>query len=593
MVVVWISKGAKTHTHDYPCTIDECLRQDFLPADGDGCAAALSVTPAVAEPAEPPQLRQDSLLAGTVLDANGLPLIGAFIAVALPGSERPAALTASDQKGQFSMNLVPGTYTLMASSFGHVSAVMGQLQVPRAEPVRLQLRSERQVLSLLSDNAPLDISYAFRPGKRDILRAKDSTLDAGGVVDTNAAWINNVAEGSVWDNVGGELSMRTVASPTGSAYEDSRSATEFSMGSIGAGQQDWVFRGQVAGMGVMRARSDISRVVSDTHAMRLGVGFAGRETAVPGDDFAATDTWVGSLSADDFWRLGESLQFGYGVSFEHYNYLDDSGVTSPRIQVAYVPFESVTLMTGISYDAEAPGLAELRFQVDPLAVRHMDIVDVDGFEAERTLRFELGMSTRTENTEWTARAFHDGISQEIVGLWMANDAGSIDYLVTNLGDAVVQGVQLDVRRSFMGSVAGRVSYSYARREGSAMPAGMASEHGILDSGFDMDAASVDEVHELAAGVETVVGGYDTRLNATFYWQSGVPVIRAGGIESIYERLDVNVRQPLPFRALSSDWSALLEVQNVLGTSYEGVFDFGMGDAPVLARLFSGGLAVRF
>jgi hypothetical protein len=556
-------------------------------------AAALSVAPAAAEPAAPPQLRQDSLLAGTVLDAHGLPLIGAFIAVALPGSERPTALTASDQKGRFSMNLLPGTYTLMASSFGHVPAVMGQLQVPRAEPVRLQLRAERQVVSLLSDNAPLDISYAFRPGKRDILRSTDSTLDAGGVADTDAAWINNVGEGSVWANVGGELSMWTVAPSTGSGYEDSRSATEFSMGSIGGGRQDWIFRAQLAGGGIVRARSDISRVLSDTHAMRLGIGFAGRDTAVPGDEFAPSRMWVGSLTAEDFWRVGESVQVGYGLSFEHYNYLEESGMISPRIQVAYAPVESVTLMTGVSYDAEAPGLAELRFQVDPLAVRYMDVIGVDGIDPKRTLRFEVGMSTSTENTEWTARASHDEISRELVGMWMANERGSVDYLVRNLGDAVVRGIQLDVRRSFRGSVSGRVSYSYRRREGAALPAGIAADRGLLDAGFDMDTAAVDEIHELAAGIETVFGGYDTRLNATYRWKAGVPVVRAGNIESVYERLDVIVRQPLPFRALSSDWSALLEVQNVLGTSYQGVFDFGMGDAPVLARLFSGGLAVRF
>ena len=47
------------------------------------------------------------------------------------------------------------------------------------------------------------------------------------------------------------------------------------------------------------------------------------------------------------------------------------------------------------------------------------------------------------------------------------------------------------------------------------------------------------------------------------------------------------------RALSSDWSALVQVQNVLGHQYDGVFDFRLGDAPVLSRLVSGGLAVRF
>ena len=126
-----------------------------------------------------------------------------------------------------------------------------------------------------------------------------------------------------------------------------------------------------------------------------------------------------------------------------------------------------------------------------------------------------------------------------------------------------------------------------------MPASLAADRGLLSDEYNTDAATVDVVHELAAGLETVVGGYDTRLNAMYYWKTGVPVVRGGNLESVYERLDVNVRQPLPFRAFSSDWSALLQVQNVLGRAYDGVFDFRLGDAPVLARLFSGGLAVRF
>ncbi len=546
--------------------------------------------PAVAGPQLAPQ--QNSMLTGAVYDSSGLPLIGALIAVAIPGSERPTALTASDARGHFAVSLTPGVYTLMARSFGHVAAVIQGVQMPRAEPVRMQLRSARQVISLLSDNAPFDIGYAFRPRVRDVLRGTESTLDAGGVTETNAAWVDSLGEGSVWANVGGELSLWAVA-PTGSALEDSRSATEFSMGSVGSGAQSWVFKGQLAAGGVVRARSDLSRVLSDTHALRLGIGFAGKDLAVPEFEHTARNMWVGSLLVEDFWRLGEAVQIGYGMRFEHYSYLEETGFVSPRVQIAFVPIESVTLTTGVSYDAEAPGLAELRFQVDPLAVRYMDMLSVDNIRPERTLRYEIGVHTATAKTEWHARAFHDEITDELVGVYFANAQGSSDYLVANLGDSVMQGIEVDVRRSFMNSVSGLFSYAYGRREGAALPTDLVAERGLLSSGFDVASAGVDVVHEVAAGVETVFGSYDTRLNATYHWQAGIPVVRAGNLESIYERLDLRVRQPLPFRAFSSDWSALLQVQNVLGRSYDGVFDFRLGEAPVLRRLFSGGLAVRF
>jgi hypothetical protein len=555
--------------------------------------SAFVAQPAVAEPAPPGSPQQEgSILTGAVYDGSGLPLIGALIAVAIPGGEQPTALTASDARGHFAVPLTPGIYTLVARSFGHVAAIVPGVQVPRAEPVRLQLRSERQVVSLLSDNAPLDIGYAFRPRVRDVLRGTESTIDTGGVTETNTAWVDTLGEGSVWANVGGELSLWTVA-PTGNAVEDSRSATEFSMGSIGSGAQSWLLRGQLGAGGVVRARSDLSRVTSDAHALRVGIGFAGRDLAVPEGEHAARNMWVGSLIAEDFWRLGDAAQVGFGVRFEHYNYLEETGLISPRMQIAFVPVKSVTLTTGISYDAEAPGLAELRFQVDPLAVRYVDVIGIDTIDPERTLRYELGVHTATVNTEWRARAYHDQITDELVGVYLANQQGSSDYVVANLGDSVMQGFEVDVRRSFMDSVSGLFSYAYGRREGAALPADLVAERGLLAPDFETESAAVDSVHEVAAGVETVVGGYETRLNATYHWQAGIPVVRAGNLESVYERLDFRVRQPLPFTALSSDWSALLQVQNVLGRSYDGVFDFRLGDAPVLNRLFSGGLAIRF
>jgi len=353
-----------------------------------------------------------------------------------------------------------------------------------------------------------------------------------------------------------------------------------------------MFKGQLAD-GIVRANSNMSRVVSDSHAMRLGIGFAGKELGVPDVEHAPRDMWVGSLSAEDFWRLGEAVQVGYGLHFEHYNYLEENALVSPRVQIAFVPVKSVTLTTGVSYNAEAPGLAELRFQVDPLAVRYMDVLSVEGINPERTLRYEFGVQSAVANTEWRARAFRDEIRDELVGIYLANDSGSTDFLVANLGDAVTQGFEVDVRRSFMDSFAGVVSYAYGRRDGVPMPTDVAVERGMLSGGANLDAAAVNVVHEVAAGFETVVGSYDTRLNATYHWQSGIPVVRGGSLESVYERLDLRVRQPLPFRALSSDWSALVQVQNVLGTPYDGVFDFGLGTAPVLSRLVSGGLAVRF
>ncbi len=550
--------------------------------------SVLSVQPAMAAPAG--EGSQQNELTGAVYDGAGMPLFGALIAVASPGSQSPMAMAISDTRGRFAFSgLAPGVYTLVARSFGFVSAVVPEVAIPRLVPVQLQLRSERQVVSLLSDGANLDLGWAFRPGVRDILRQNEPT----GVPPTDApTWLGSLDDGaSIWDRVGGELKLWAVAPGSGRASENARTATDVFLGSR-SGEKNWSFRGQVADGGVVRAHSEISRAMSDSHVLRVGLGFAGKDLATPGINDDRRRMWVGSLAAEDYWRFGEALQVGWGLRFEHYNYLEEAGVISPRVQVAFVPIESVTVTTGVSYDAEAPGLAELRFQVDPLTVRYMDVLTPAGIAPERTLRLDVGVQRSTRTTDVRARAYHDQIQDELISIYLANPAGSIDYMVTNIGEAVTRGFEFDVRQALAERVSGLFSYAYEQRDGADLPSSIAAERGLVTGGFDSDVVDVDTVHEVAAGIETIVG-YDTRLQATYRWKRGVPVVRGGNLESVYERLDLRVRQPLPFRALSSEWSALIQVQNVLGYHYDGVFDFGVGAAPVLSRLITGGLAVRF
>ncbi len=550
--------------------------------------SVLAAQPAMATPAR--EGSQQSELTGAVYDGAGLPLFGALIAVAVPGSESPMAMAISDTRGRFSFTgLAPGVYTLMARSFGFVSAVLPEVAIPSLAPVQLQLRSERQVVSLLSDGAALDLGWAFRPRVRDILRQTEAT----GLPPNGApTWLGSLDDdASIWDRIGGELNLWAVAPGSGRAAEDGRTATDVSLGSF-SGEQNWILRGQVADGGVVRAHSEISRLMSDSHTLRLGVGFAGKDLTIPGINDDRRRMWVGSVAAEDYWRFNDALQVGWGVRFEHYNYLEEAAVISPRVQVAFVPIESVRLTTGVSYDAEAPGLAELRFQVDPLAVRYMDVLTPDGIDPERTLRLDIGVQRSTRTTDLRARAYHDQVQDELIGIYLANPSGSTDYVVTNIGDAVTQGFEFDVRQTLANSVSGLFSYAYGRRDGADLPANVAVERGFVSGDVGLNLAAVDIVHELAASIETIVG-YDTRLQATYRWQRGVPVVRDGNMHNVYERLDLRVRQPLPFGALASEWSALVQVQNVLGYSYDSIFDLGIGDAPVLSRLVTGGLAVRF
>jgi hypothetical protein len=555
-------------------------------------------------PGDEPTSLAGSDLKGTVYDGTGLPLIGALVAVMLPNGGR--AVTVSDTRGQFVLpDLPPGIYTLMAQSLGFVNAVLPGVVVPRHEPLSLQLRAEPELTSLLSAAAPLDLGWAFRPRVRDVLRQSEPTATPTDVAEippstplaapeAGPAPAVSEPDFDAFTELAGEVSLLTLAPFIGASF-DSASTTAFSLGGTRTdGSQRWILRAQVADRGFMRASSQVERVINESHALRLGGGYAAQDVDMAGLDESFETMWVGSLAAEDHWQLGETILLSSGMRFEHYNYLDTPGVVSPRIEVAYAPIESFVLRSGVYYDAEAPGLAELSFEVDPMSVRYMDILTTDGIEPERSLRYEFGLEKTTPTTELSARAYYDQISDELMSVYLARPSGRSDYTVFNLGDSVNRGFAVNFRQTIMDHLAGHVSYAYGLRTGPGLPAEITAAHGVtVDSPFGDEATPITSVHELSAGVETVVGSYHTRLLATYRWKQGIPVVREGALDDVYERLDLRVRQPLPFRAFSSEWSALVQVQNVLGQEYDGIFDLNIDDLPVLSRLVSGGLAVRF
>ena len=85
-----------------------------------------------------------------------------------------------------------------------------------------------------------------------------------------------------FSNLAGEVSLITLAPFTGDSF-DSASTTAFSLGGGHTdGNQRWVLRAQLADHGFMRASSQVDRVVSESHAVRFGAGYAAQDVAMVG-----------------------------------------------------------------------------------------------------------------------------------------------------------------------------------------------------------------------------------------------------------------------------------------------------------------------
>ena len=546
-------------------------------------------------------------LAGTVSDARGVPLIGAFVGAVVPGSSEPLAFALTGKGGRFALrDLVPGIYTLVAGSIGFAGTVVQGIVIPQVEPVNLQLlvKTERDLSSV---EGPIDLGWSVRRRVRDVLR-QDEGLAMGAAGESPRPDDRRLASSpaAARDSVYAEVSLWTLAGVT----DDDSPSGATSVALVGApsasdaGVPSWRFEAHVNQEGSVWTHSDIQQAIGEDHALSIGVGYVGQTYQfgiLPGgarEGRSGDLPWMGRLDAQDRWRLSQPVALTYGLRVEHHDYISEAALFSPRLQVSVSPGASWGLVTGVSYSSEVLGLEGVDAGSAPdwgLGCRDFDIVPVGALEPERAVRYRLGLRQRLGAAEFQVRAFYDDVSNDILGVYFQDPDGVGDYLVFNVGDSSVRGFEVAVGTSFFDRVTGELTYSYGNRDGDRQALDNAVGQERLQEAMLRFGAPgfYQDTHELQASVGAFLEGPQTRVLAVYYWKRGFPVLRGGQIKEDYGRFDLRVRQPLPFRALDTEWSALVHLRNLIGSEYDGLFDFSLAEVRNLSRAIAGGLAVRF
>lgn len=533
---------------------------------------------------------------GAVHDTRGLPLLGAFVAVIALGADRPAAIAVTDERGEFHVDgLRQGVYSLLVGSLGFSGAMVQGVEVPSAQPIALQLEPATE-RALSAFDAPLELGYALRSDRRDILRQTDATVvtDDGRpgtaqAPQTERAWATPptgapmVGEFRVW-------------SFTDVGEHDTVGVTSLSLNGTEGTVDTWSLQAQVGDRGAVWAHSDASKELGAGHRMRVGFGYVGNSFEFdprPEDD--EHDSWIGSLHAEDRWQISEPLGVSIGVRYEHHNYLDASSLISPSVEVDYRPGEHTRLFTGIAYDAEGLDLvgSEDGFEIASLLGQsNLRIGDTSLLEPQRTRHLELGVERQLgAGTRLRVQAYYDDVTDELVGVYVAGPGGGNDYLLFNVGDASIRGFELALAAELLDRFSGEVSYVYGSRDGAGYPVRRVSDE--MGTGALVGDQEYVETHEVEARLTTVLPSFRTHVLAIYNWKRGMPLMREGEVDNERGRFDLRLRQPLPFRALDSEWSALVQVHNLLGPEYDSVFNVTLSELLGLSRGIAGGLAVRF
>ncbi len=534
-------------------------------------------------------------LVGVVQDSRGLPLLGAFVAVIALGDDQPAAIVVTDTSGAFEVkNLPSGIYSLLVGSLGFAGTMLQGINVPGSAPLTLQLEADPS-RSLSAFSAPLDMSWALRSKKRDVLRQTNGTI----VVDNGTDAVRLAPAMSVTDRVvrgadavTGELRLWSV---TSTSSTETVGVTSLSLGS----PESWSLRAHVGGSGALWAASDFRRDVGGGHELQVGFGYVGGTFDLLGPthgELAPADAWIGRLDLRDTWRISRPLSLSVGVRYEHQSYFTTSALVSPTVEVTYQPSETTRISTGATHSSTGFGLADDEgFDVLTLLRQsELRIGNTSRVQPERARRYHLGVEQRIGPAAVSARAYFDDVTDELLGVFVSGPDGVSNYLLFNIGDSTASGFELAVAGELLdtlvGSVSGQVSYALHSRDKAYA---LATPGQLVDRLEEIDSNTIQQTHEVQASVAAEIAPSRTYLQASYNWRSGMPVVQEGEVRYDYGRLDLRLRQPLPFHSGRAQWSAMVQVRNLLGPAYDRLYNVSLAELVGLTRGIAGGLAVRF
>ena len=530
----------------------------------------------------------DTTLSGVVQDTRGLPLLGAFVAVIALGADEPSAVVVTDGRGAFSIgNLPRGVYSLLVGSLGFTGTVLQGINLPTAVPVTLQLEPDQE-RSLAAFDAPLDLGYALRTSNRDVLRQTDTTL----VTDEGAAAVGSSApasDGSVRPAtvVGGEIRLWSFANV---GNRETVGVTTLDL----SGNNMWSLRAHVGNQGSVWAASNLQRSFGGGHDLRVGFGYVGGGFQFAlAEEMDAQAPWIGRLEIEDTWQVAAPLQLHYGVRYEHHNYLGDTEMISPAFELTFAIVDNTHLTTGVSMNTTGLGLAEDNgFEVmSVLNKANIRINDTTQVVPSRAVRYHFGLEQIIGGAAISVRAYYDAVTDELLGVYLAGASGRHDYMFLNVGDTAARGVEVGVAGKIVDSVSGRITYAFRDRQ---------NDYGwraLSAGGTGGATVSLDQLgrqtHEVNATLAARIPAADTFVEATYNWRYGLLVVRDGQTRPDIGRFDFRVRQPLPFHGHRTEWSAILQVRNLLGQAYDGLYNVSLAELVGLTRGIAGGLAVRF
>jgi hypothetical protein len=534
-------------------------------------------------------------LLGWVEDNHGAPLAGAVISLFGKGVGNGGVVTLSDSAGRFSVpSLPPGPYTLRALRNGHTPATARRVLIlPNQDAtftisltaVKAAAAREAEDAQAVKDDASAgrELQWLVRHKRRSALEDRAQGPAPAEATTEEPPTANLLA--SLLPEMAG--TVQVVASPIGADVSDEAEPNSWSVVKLNGRLADsghWSLGGLVAEResATWRMAGEFVFEPGGGHEVQVSTGYGTRalRPLTVGTEQVRMDRGVGAVSFHDRWQVSDRFTATFGGRYSYVGFLSRANHFDPVLGLEARSddqtrirgtFHARTLAPGgdvltVSSLSSAPGVA-------------FALLD-DGLRPERVRRYELAVDQELGPFTVEAHAFHEAVHDQLVNRFAAGRPPHALH-VSNGGRLEIRGMGIKVARRFGDVLHGSMTYTYGNGRRS-QPVGDDPILSFREGGF----------HDLAARVETMIEGTDTRVVAFYRLNRLTPDGRHSTLTNT--RFDVQLSQGLPFLgALTrADWDVLVAVRNLFYEASEGgaLDEMAVSHPP---KRVLGGISVRF
>lgn len=307
---------------------------------------------------------------------------------------------------------------------------------------------------------------------------------------------------------------------------------------------------------------------------------------------------VGSFSIFDTWTAAPRLTVGYGGIYSRYDYLAESGLFSPRLEVSVVPLDSTRVRVGLARSMVAPGAEEF---LPPAATgiwlpperTFAPLTASDPLRVERARWLEIAVDhDLSEAYVISLKRFYHDVANQLVTVFdlASSPAGRGHYYLASAGAVDADGWGVGVSRDLAGRWRGAVDYSITNARW-PLPASAEVTRYVPSAAR----AAAERFHDVTTSVETDIPETAThvivvyRLNTAF--ARSASEARTPGVDG---RFDLRVKQMLPFSPVEgSRWEILVAVRSLFRDAWDGASPYDELFVVSPPKQFVGGLVVNF